>query len=201
MKDFKYYVIFGISLMAFIYVVIFMPSVTLLEDHSEELWFSDGENITEFYESGIQGIEKMQNVYKGNVKFSDMQMQLNISIGALQSLSSVYNNTQETYSANKVKFYEEFGITNYIEYSMLCDSMKEIFDKNPNDRVLSARALTDTIIDNANGLIFDIQVLYTSGNVQSFVVTFYNHEQEQLESQTSEYTFPTIIKILPKVEG
>lgn len=201
MKDFKYFVIFGISLAICVYVVGFMPSVQLLEDHSHEHWFSEAENLTEFYLEGVQGTEKIEQIYDGNILFSDLKMQLDISIGKMQELHSKLANNQEVYEANKMQLYSDFGILNYIEYDMLCDSMKEIFDKNENDKVLSANIVENSINQNDFGDIFEVQIIYTSGNSQRLVVTFYNEEQELLNKQEQEGILPTILKIMPKVEG
>ena len=201
MKDFKYFVIFGVSLIVCIYVVGFMPSVQLLEDHSHEHWFSEAENLTEFYLDGVQGIEQISSVYDGEILFSDLKMQLDISIGKMQELYSVFANSEEVYETNKVQFYADFGVLNYIEYDMLCDSMKQVFDQNSNAKVLSANLVENTIKQQDFGDVFEVQVVYTSGNVQKLIVTFYNQEQEPLQSVGQEHVLPTILKIIPKVEG
>lgn len=200
MKDFKYYLIFGISLIVFIYVTFLMPSVELLSDHSDELWFASADEWTSFYIDGVQGIDVVEQRYQGDIKFSDLKMQLDISIGKLQELYRIHVNTLEVYNESKIRFYEDFGITNYLEYDMLCNFMKSIFDNNANDKVLSAKVLENSIRESAEGLTFEVQIVYTSGNLHTLIVRFYNQEQEPLQIQNESTVLPTILKILPKVE-
>ena len=201
MKDFKYYVIFGISLVLCIYVVAFMPSVQLLEDHSHELWFSEAETWTEFYVDGVQGFETVQEQYKGDISFDELKMQLDISIGKLQELQSTYANEVNIYEENKASFYENFGITNYIEYDMLCNAMAQVFENSNTNKVLTVNFVDGTVKQNDLGISFEVMVTYTSGLRQKLAVTFYNKEQEPLKGVDSTNVFPTILRILPKVEG
>lgn len=198
MKDFKYYLIFVISLIAFIYVGWFMPSVELLSDHSDELWFANADEWTQFYIDGVQGTDKVKQLYKGDIAFSDLKMQLDISIGKLQELYRIYANNETVYNENMLAFYEDFGIVNYLEYDMLCSFMQAVFDNNSSDKVLNAKVVENSISENANGVTFEVEIVYTSGNLHSLIVLFYNKEQEPLGN--TDNVLPTILKILPKVE-
>ena len=170
MKDFKYYVIFGISLVLCIYVVVFMPSVELLEDHSHDLWFSEAETWTEFYVDGVQGMEKVKDQYKGDISFDELKMQLDISIGKLQELKSMYANEVNIYEENKASFYENFGITNYIEYDMLCNAMGQVFANSNTNKVLTVNVVEGTAKQNDLGINFEVMVAYTSGLTQKLIL-------------------------------
>lgn len=201
MKDFKYFVIFGISLVLCIYVVVFMPSVDLLEDYSDELWYHEAENITEFYENGIVGVDLLNETYKGEISLGHLRGQLNLSIGLLQQIHTVYEETKESYEANKQYFYENFGIENYIEYNMLYTAIKEVYVKDANDVVDNAHIVANSIKQVDNGTLINVNVTYTSGNTLTLIVLLYNKEQQPLEGVDSTNVFPTILRILPKVEG
>ena len=201
MKDFKYFVIFGISLVLCIYVVVFMPSVDLLEDYSDELWYHEAENITEFYENGIVGVDLLNETYKGEISLGHLRGQLNLSIGLLQQIHTVYEETKESYEANKQYFYENFGIENYIEYNMLYTAIKEVYVKDANDVVDNAHIVANSIKQVDNGTLINVNVTYTSGNILTLIVLLYNKEQQPLEGVDSTNVFPTILRILPKVDG
>ncbi len=197
MKDFKYYVIFGISLIAFVYVAVFMPSIPLKEEHADEQWYSDAENQTDFFENGIQDLDIVKQRYNGKIEFSTLNVDLNVSIGMLKSIYTNYSNTVNEYDKNKVKLFEEYGIDNYIEFDALYSSVESIISDNKDAKIKTVQVLNNSIIQSDNGIIFNVDVTYTNDKKQTLIVVFYN-EEHMLEAINGP---KTTFKILPKVEG
>lgn len=198
MKDFKYYVIFLIALLIFIYVAAFMPAIPLLENHESDLWYADASEQTYFYEHGIDNINILQEKYKGKIEFGEMKANLTIAMGYLESMYEDYENTREVYGNSRTILFEDLGIESYIEFDLLYNAQEKIFTNKPKLKIETVKIEEESIQPYSDGIRFCVKVVYTDSTEQILNVDWYN--EEKLLDNTNNSVKSTF-KILPKVEG